>query len=376
MAVASPGLRGIVAAETRKSTVDGARGIFNLCGYDINDIAGKVSFEEAIFLLWNERLPGRAELAEFERGLRTNRRLPDEVVETITRCPKDAHPMSVVRTAVSMLGVAERAGNAHTEPIETVQQSALSIVAKMGSIVAAYHRHRNGQELLPPREDLSEAAHFLYQLTGEEPGEVAVRALDMAFVLHIDHGFNNSAFTARVVISSMTDIFSAVTAAVGALKGPLHGGANEGVIPMLKEIGSVENVDAWVDNALAKKQVVMGIGHPVYKTVDPRTKHLKEIALELTEEVAEGKWISIAERIEQRMFEAKKLHGNIDLYAAPVYYSLGIPIDLFTPVFVIARSPGWCAHILEQVASNRIFRPESDYVGPPIGRQVEPIDQR
>jgi citrate synthase len=244
-------------------------------------------------------------------------------------------------------------------------------------VVAAYfHRARKGLQLPPIRTDLSEAAHFLWLMTGEEPSPDAVKTLDIAYVLHAEHGFNASTFTARVVASTLSDMYSSVSAAIGALKGPLHGGANEGVIHMLQEIGSLENVDAWVNEALAQKKKIMGIGHRVYKVLDPRAPHLKAMAIKLSEQLGDPKWIQMSERIAALMKERKGLNANVDFYSATVYYSLGIPTDLFTPIFAISRTSGWTAHILEQLADNRLFRPLSEYVGPEVGKKVVPIEER
>jgi citrate synthase len=226
------------------------------------------------------------------------------------------------------------------------------------------------------RQDLGEAAHFLYLLNDAEPTKEAAETLDLAYVLHADHGMNASTFTARVVIATLTDIYSAVTAAIGALKGPLHGGANEGVIHMLQEIGSEDRVDAWVEEQLAQKKKIMGIGHRVYKTLDPRAPHLRAMAVKLTEQLGEAKWIRMSERIAHLMKEKKGLNANVDFYSATVYYSLGLPTDLFTPIFAISRTAGWTAHILEQLADNRLYRPLSEYTGTPVGLKVPPMDQR
>jgi citrate synthase len=376
MAVASRGLRGVVAAETRKSCVDGVNGIFNLSGYDITELAGKVRFEEVVYLLWHGELPNREQLARVTADLRKARQLPEALIEFLRRLPRDAHPIDVLHMGVAMLGILEKAVTEDKEPIDVVRHRALSIAAKTSVMVAYFHRLRSNKPLPPIREDLSEAAHFLYLLTGETPAPEAEQALDMALVLHVDHGFNNSAFTARVVISTLTDIYSAVTAAICSLKGPLHGGANEGVVPMLLEIGSLDNVENWVKAQLAQKKVIMGIGHAVYKTVDPRARHLKEMALKLTAALEEAKWIKMSERIEEVMLKTKELHANVDLYSATVYHSLGIPTDMFTSVFVITRTVGWCAHIIEQLEDNRIFRPDCEYVGPTLGKKVKPIDER
>src|SRR5262249_9835371 len=238
------------------------------------------------------------------------------------------------------------------------------------------HRTRQGLDLPPVRRDLSEAAHFLWLMNGKEPSQEATRTLDVAYVLHAEHGFNASTFTARVVASTLSDMYSSVSAAIGALKGPLHGGANEGVIHMLQEIGSLENVDSWIEEALAQKKKIMSIGHRVYKVLDPRAPHLKAMAVKLSEELGDPKWIQMSERIATIMKEKKKLNANVDFYSATVYYSLGIPTDLFTPIFAIARMSGWTAHVLEQLADNRLFRPLSEYNGPEPDKKFVPIEKR
>jgi citrate synthase len=249
---------------------------------------------------------------------------------------------------------------------------AISIAAKTGVIVATFKRLRERKNIPPVRPDLNDAAHLLYMLNGVEASEDAVHALDTALMLHCDHGFNNSTFSARVVASSLTDVYSAITAAIGALNGPLHGGANAHVLPMLEQIGEPELAEAWVLDQLAQKRVIMGIGHPVYKTVDPRKIILKETVMKLAGR-HEAKLIQIAERVEQVMLREKGLHANVDLYSAPLFHTLGIPSDLFTPIFVISRMTGWLAHIMEQLSDNRIFRPESEYVGLPVGQRFVPL---
>ena len=260
--------------------------------------------------------------------------------------------------------------------LEKGKERARSITAKIGVIAAYFHRARNGKELLPVRDDLGEAAHFLYLMCGEEPTKEAADTLDVAFVLHADHGMNASTFSARVTISTLSDMYSAITSAIGTLKGPLHGGANEGVIHMLEEIGSEDKVDAYIEQKLAQKEKIMGIGHRVYKTLDPRAPHLRAMAVKLSEKLGDPKWIRMSERIAALMKEKKNLNANVDFYSATVYYSLGIPTDLFTPVFAIARCSGWCAHVLEQLEDNRLYRPLSEYVGEPAGKKFVPIDQR
>jgi citrate synthase len=371
----SRGLEGVVANTTRLSDVIGDKGQLIYCGYDINELAGKVSFEEVVYLLWNNKLPNRKELEGFVNQLRSQRNLPEGVVDFIKAAPKNAAPMDVIRTGVSMLGLYDP--NIRKEAtVEMGKQRACSITAKIGVISAYFHRARNSQPLPPVREDLSEAAHFLYLMTGEPPSKEAADTLDVAFVLHADHGMNASTFSARVTISTLSDMYSAITSAIGTLKGPLHGGANEEVIHMLEEIGSEDKVDAYIDKQLAQKKKIMGIGHRVYKTLDPRAPHLRAMAIKLSEKIGAPKWIRMSERIAELMKQKKDLNANVDFYSATVYYSLGIPTDLFTPVFAIARTAGWTAHVLEQLEDNRLYRPLSEYVGEPVGKKVVPIDER
>jgi 2-methylcitrate synthase len=373
--MASRGLEGVVANTTRLSDVIGDKGQLIYCGYDINELAGKVSYEEVVYLLWNNKLPNRKELERCVNQLRSQRNLPEGVVDFIKAAPKNAAPMDVIRTAVSMLGLYDP--NIRKEAtVEIGKQRARSITAKIGGIAAYFHRARNSQPLPPVREDLSEAAHFLYLMTGETPSKEASDTLNVAFVLHADHGMNASTFSARVTISTLSDMYSAITSAIGTLKGPLHGGANEEVIHMLKEIGSEDKVDTYIDDQLAQKKKIMGIGHRVYKTLDPRAPHLRAMAIKLSEKIGEPKWIRMSERIAELMKQKKNLNANVDFYSATVYYSLGIPTDLFTPVFAIARTAGWTAHVLEQLEDNRLYRPLSEYVGEPAGKKVVPIDER
>jgi citrate synthase len=374
MPVIARGLEGIVAAETRIGDVRGDVGQLIYCGYDINELAGKVSYEEVVHLLWHSRLPTAHELERLTTALRAERELPQGVIDFIVNAPKSAAPIDIMRTGVSMLGCFPTIR--HDLDMPENNAIAIKLVAQIGILAAYFHRARLGLPLPPIRKDLSEAAHFLWLMTGKEPGAEAVRTLDVAYVLHAEHGFNASTFTGRVVASTLSDMYSSVSAAIGALKGPLHGGANEGVIHMLQEIGSLEKVDAWIDEALAQKKKIMGIGHRVYKVLDPRAPHLKAMAIKLSEELGEAKWIQMSERIASIMKERKGLNANVDFYSATVYYSLGIPTDLFTPIFAISRTSGWTAHILEQLADNRLFRPLSEYVGPEVGKKVVPIDQR
>jgi len=365
----------VVATSTALSDVRGLEGKLIYRGYDIDELAGKVSFEEASYLLWQGDLPNSKQLAQLKKSLASQRELPQGVVEYILAAPKDSSPMDILRTCISMLGLYDY-GLIGVEQVELNQQRQISLTAKIGVIAAYFHRARRGQSLPPVRKDLGEAAHFLYLLNGQEAGPEAVATLDMAFVLHADHGMNASTFAARVCASTLTDIYSAVSTAVGTLKGLLHGGANEGVIHMLQKIGSLEKVDGWVKEQMAQKKKIMGIGHRVYKVLDPRAPHLKRMAEKLTGELGDTKWIQMSERIAQIMHEEKGLNANVDFYSATVYYSLGLPTDLFTPIFAVARMAGWTGHILEQWQDNRLFRPDSEYVGPAVGRKVVPLAQR
>jgi citrate synthase len=375
MSVISRGLEGIVATDTRLGDVRGQEGQLIYCGYDINELAGKASFEEVIYLLWHNKLPNRSELIEFKKLLAAERQLPDQVIEFLKTAPKTALPIDVLRTAVSMLGLHDLMLTLD-ESLEATRRRAISITAKVGVIIAYFHRARNGLDLPPVRQDLSEAGHFLYLLDGQEPSEKKTATLDVAYVLHAEHGMNASTFSARVTTSTLTDIYSSITAAIGTLKGPLHGGANEGVIHMLQEIGSPDKVDTYIDQALAQKKKIIGIGHRVYKVLDPRAPILKAMAIQLSSELGEPKWIEMSERIAALMKEKKGLHANVDFYSATVYYSLGIPTDLFTCIFAISRTAGWTAHVLEQLADNRLYRPLSEYTGDPVGKKFVPIEQR
>jgi citrate synthase len=375
MTVIAKGLEGIVANSTALSDVRGEEGILIYAGYNIDELAGKVSYEEVVYLLWHGELPNKAQLAALHEELGSQRELPKGVIEFIKSAPKDANPMDVIRTGISMLGLYDKVPTGDIDPSRN-RARAVSLTAKIGVIAAYFHRARLGQELAPVRKDLGEAAHFLYLLNGEEPTAEAAKTLDVAYVLHADHGMNASTFSARVTIATLSDIYSAVTSAIGTLKGPLHGGANEGVIHMLQEIGEETKVDGWVEHALSTKKKVMGIGHRVYKTLDPRAPHLRSMAVQLCEQLGEGKWIRMSERIAELMKERKGLNANVDFYSATVYYSLGLPTDMFTPIFAISRTSGWTAHILEQLVDNRLYRPLSEYVGPAVGKTVTPLEER
>jgi citrate synthase len=375
MAIIAKGLEGIVANSTTLSDVRGEEGVLIYAGYNINELASKVSYEEVVYLLWHGELPTLAQLETLHEQLRSQRELPQGVIDFILSAPKDANPMDVIRTGVSMLGLYDKVPSGDIDPANNRYRAA-SITAKIGVIAAYFHRARLGLSLPPVSKDLGEAAHFLYLLNGEAPTPEAAKTLDVAYVLHADHGMNASTFSARVTIATLSDIYSAITSAIGTLKGPLHGGANEGVIHMLQEIGEESKVDGWVEAAIATKKKVMGIGHRVYKTLDPRAPHLRAMAIQLCEQLGEGKWIRMSERIAEIMKERKGLNANVDFYSATVYYSLGLPTDMFTPIFAISRTSGWTAHVLEQLIDNRLYRPLSEYVGPAEGKTVTPIAER
>jgi len=369
----SKGLDGIIAASTRLSDVRGDIGQLIYCGYDINELAGQVSYEEVVHLLHYNHLPNLKELAELKAALAAERELPKGVIDIIRTLPRNTPPMHALRTVVSALGCFDAESEADSQ---TAQRSkALRLIARIPIVMAYFHRARQGLELLPPNPALGEASNFLYLVDGEIPSIEKERTLDMCYVLHADHGMNASTFSARVTIATLSDMYSAITTAIGTLKGPLHGGANEGVIKMLKEIGSLDKVDAYIHECMAQKKKIMGIGHRVYKTLDPRAPHLKRMAQILSAKLGEPKWIQMSERIAAMMLEEKGLQANVDFYSATVYYSLGIPTDLFTPIFAIARTSGWTAHVLEQLADNRLIRPQSLYTGP-VGLKVVPLAQR
>ncbi len=370
------GLEGVIANESSLSNVIGNIGELSYVGYHIDDLVEHCCYEEIIFLLHHNRLPNRDELTAFSSELRNERDLPAAVIEFLKTAPKDACPMDVLRTAVSMLGMYDKRATIGEPNIEANAAIALSLCAKSAIIVAAFHRFRKGLELPPNRTDLSEAQHFLYLINGEVPSDTAARILDVALILHADHGMNASTFSARVTVATLSDMYSAITAAIGTLKGPLHGGANEGVIHMLQDIGDLDKVDAFVEGKLERKEKIMGIGHRVYKVLDPRAPHLRKLAIQLTEELGEPKWIKMSERIAEIMRERKGLEANVDFYSATVYYSLGIPTDLFTPIFAISRTSGWTAHVLEQLRDNRLYRPLTLYTGPKTLSPVPPIESR
>ena len=371
--VAKAGLEGIVAAESRLSDVNGEEGKLIYAGYDIHDLAEHATYEEVVYLLWNGKLPTRAALAELKEQLNSEAGLPSPIQTLISSLPKNANPMDVLRTIVSALSFYDPDGPDNSEEANT--RKAIRLTAKFPTIVTTFQRVRSGLPPVEPRKDLSVAGNFLFTLRGEEPDEIATRTMDVAFVLHADHELNASTFAARVTAATLSDMYSAIVSAIGTLRGPLHGGANEGVIKNLLEIGSVEGVEQWVLDAFAKKKKIMGFGHRVYRTVDPRAIHLAEMSRKLGERIGETKWYEMSMKMQEVVLREKHLNANVDFFSASTYYALGIPTDLFTPIFACSRISGWTAHVLEQFKNNRLIRPRAEYVGP-RGLKYVPIEDR
>jgi citrate synthase len=367
------GLEDVVAGTSDICFIDGREGRLVYCGYDINDLARYSTFEETVFLLYHKRLPTRDELAAFNQKLVDYRAVPAEVLAALKTLPKDIHPMAALRTGVSLLGNFDP--NAEKTGREAYVETCMKLTAQLATLVTAWERIRSGHEPVAPRKDLSHAANFLYMLFGKEPDPFHARVFDVALILHADHELNASTFSARVTIATLTDIYSAITAAVGTLKGPLHGGANEQVMKMEQEIGEIDKAEAWIKQALAAKRKIMGFGHRVYKTKDPRAYILESLSEEVGKRAGNTKWFEMTRVIEQTVLRERGLYPNVDLYSGSAYYVMGIPIDLFTPIFAVSRIAGWTAHILEQLDNNRIIRPRAEYTGPEKLTYV-PIDQR
>jgi citrate synthase len=368
---ATRGLEGIVAAESSIcSIVDGV-----LCygGINIDELAEHASFEEVIYLLWHGALPKRDQLEELKKQLGENASVPQEVLESIRNYPQGVHPMAALRTAVSSLALYDKEAQEMTP--EANYRKSIRLMAQTPTIVAAFARMRKGLEPVAPKAEYSIAQNFLYMLTGEVPTETAVKALDVALILHADHELNASTFAARVTVATLTDIYSGIVSAIGTLKGPLHGGANEAVAKMLTEIGSIDNVESYVRQKLDNKEKIMGFGHRVYKDGDPRAKWLKQMSKELTAQIGRPELYEMSVKIDDMVTSEKGLKPNVDFYSASVYISLGLEIDLFTPIFAISRMSGWTGHIMEQYENNRLIRPRADYTGP-VNQHYVPIDRR
>jgi citrate synthase len=369
---ATRGLEGVVATTSSISSI--IDDVLTYAGYNIDDLAEHASFEEVVYLLWHGRLPNQAELDELTKQLAQSTSLPQGVLDHFKTYPIDkVHPMGAIRTAVSLLGLYDDESDVMDE--DANYRKAIRLQAQLPAIVAAFSRIRKGLEPIAPKTDLGVAANFLYMLTGNEPEAVAVESLEKALVLHADHELNASTFTARVCVATLSDVYSGVTSAIGALKGPLHGGANEQVMKMLSEIGEVENVESYLNQKFANKEKIMGFGHRVYQNGDPRAKHLKKMSKELTALTGEPKLYDMSVKIEEIVTSQKGIPANVDFYSASVYDSLGIDHDLFTPIFAVSRVSGWLAHILEQYKNNRIIRPRAEYTGQQKQVYV-PIEQR
>lgn len=361
--MAGSGLEGVVVAETRLSKVDGEAGTLIYLGYPIEELAEHATFEGVCYLLWNGVLPDADAEAGLRAELAASAGVPDEILDLIRAAPADAHPMATLRTAVSALGMLDP--EAEDTSREANVRKSMRLTAALPTITAATARIRAGKEPVAPRDDLTIARNLLYMLNGEEPGERESRTMDVALILHAEHGFNASTFAARVTVATLSDIYSGITSAIGTLKGPLHGGANERVMRMLRKIESPDNAGTWIRAALDRKEKIMGFGHRVYRAVDPRAPILRRLGAEL----GSSKWLEMSDRVREAMREemerrGKKIYANVDFYSASVYDKLGVPMELFTNIFACARVSGWTAHVLEQLDDNRLIRPKAAYVGP------------
>ncbi len=355
------GLEGIVAFSSTKSAIDGEKGELIYAGYNIDVLASKATFEEVAFLLWNDRLPTVQELDDLKEKLIAERELPDALIDYLKNTSKDAEPMSVLRTATSML--ADFDEEAPVDDPDANMRKSIRMTAKMPTIIAGYQRARDGKDIIAPLKEGSTAYNFLYMLNGERPGESTEKTMDICLIIHAEHGMNASTFAARAICSTQSDIYSAVTGAIGSLKGPLHGGANTAVMNMLLKLDKDADVEAYIKERLAERKKVMGFGHRVYRTVDPRAKHLQTMARSLAEETDSLYLYEWSEKITEVMKKEKGIDPNVDFYSATVYYSMGIKPDLFTCIFAMSRITGWTAHYIEQAANNRLIRPRQLYVG-------------
>jgi citrate synthase len=370
---AATGLRGVVVGSSTVSDVVGDKGELIYQGYNIHDLARNSRFEEVAFLLWNKRLPNRAELDQLNNRLSESYGLPPEVIDVIRHLPQDADPIDSLRTGVSAL----ESYDTTARDISTAnsREIATKLTAQFATLVAAIDRVRNGKDPIDPLPNANIATNFLYMLKGKQPSEHDAKLFDVCLILHADHELNASTFTARVVAGTLATVYASVVAAISALSGPLHGGANTNVMKTLLEIGEVENVESYVKRALAEKRKMMGFGHAVYKTEDPRATHLRKFSQEVGERAGNTKWYEMSRKVEEVMMREKGLYPNVDFFSASTYYMMGIPLDLYTPIFAVSRITGWTAHILEQYADNKLIRPRAEYVGPRNVPYV-PIEQR
>lgn len=374
-AVAAKGLEGIVAANSGICWIDGEAGVLAYRGIDIHELAEKSTFEETAYLLWFGKLPTTAELADFSHHLTMARVLDPGIIELLRACPKHTTPMEVLRTAVSALSFydTEEADNRHDANV----RKSYRLTSQIAMIVAYYDRLRKGLDLPEPDDELSHAGNFIWMLTGKKPSATATRTLDVALILHADHELNASTFAARVIAATLSDIHSAITGAIGALKGPLHGGANEAVMRLLFEIDKAgKDPIEHVKEMLGRKQKISGFGHRVYKTEDPRATHLRKMSEDLGRSKGDSKWFDMSRGIESYINTEKKLNANVDFYSASTYTMLGIDIDLFTPIFAVSRIAGWAAHVIEQLDDNRLIRPRAEYIGPDYPQPYIPLKSR
>jgi citrate synthase len=367
------GLEGVVAAETRLCDLDGKNGRLAYCGYDIDDLARRATYEEVAYLLWRGELPQRAQLDQLSAELVAARPIPGELAKAFALMPKQTDPMRALQAAVAILGMHDPDATDNSRAANL--RKAARLTSQIATAICAHHRIRSGQAPVDPSKDLSHAANFLYMLTGKAPTDVTVRAFDASLVLYAEHELNASTFTTRVIAATLSDMHSAVAGGVGALKGTLHGGAGEAVMRTLLEVGALDKVDGFVDKALAEKRRLMGFGHRVYTAGDPRAAILKGMAEAACRESGQGLWYDLAVKLHAKVNAAKKLIPNVDFYSAPLFYSIGIPVDLFTPVIAAARIAGWTANLIEQYDDNRLIRPRADYKG--YGRRAfVPVSNR
>jgi citrate synthase len=374
MASASAGLEGVVATSSEICYIEGDKGILSYRGFNIDTLAENATFEEVIYLLWNGRLPKQPELESLKRSLAAERELPAAITDFLASVPKKGLPMDVLRTAVSMLSLHDPL--AADNSVKANREKAVKLMARVSTIVTAFDRLRNGKQPITGDPSLSYAANFLYTLTGKKPDDLMERAFDVALILHADHELNASTFAARVTAATLSDIYAAATSAIGALKGPLHGGANEAVIQMLLSTKSPEEAVARIKSDLDKKIKIPGFGHRVYHVLDPRAIHLKKMSEEIGKRTGYIDLYEKSTRVERTVQDLKHLNANVDFYSASTYYSLGIPVDLFTPIFAVSRMAGWTAHILEQYQNNRLIRPRAEYTGAPNGQPWVPASER
>ena len=372
-ATSAAGLRGVAVATSSMSDVIGDKGQLIYQGYDIHDLAAHSSFEEVIFLLWNKVLPKQSELDELKRSLSAAYEIPAEIIELMKRIPRHADPIDVLRTTVSALEFYDPTSRELSRAASV--KTAVKLTAQFPNLVATAERIRKGLDPVKPNPESNIATNFLYMLNGTVPSEEDARMFDIALILHADHEFNASTFAARVVAGTLADMYGAVTAAIAALSGPLHGGANTAVMKTLLEIGEVANVESFIKKALAEKRKIMGFGHAVYRTEDPRATHLRRFSQQMGERSGDMKWYEMSRKVEDVMMRVKGLYPNVDFYSASTYYMMGIPLDLYTPIFAVSRIAGWTGHVLEQYADNKLIRPRAEYTGARDARYI-PMAER